>query len=990
MATKRRNRARLARRRGAALLLTALLAGLPWSPLGSPAPLALAFQRVFSGSAPQAVRFAATPLTSGTQSTWTVGFTTTSENGALAVGKAVYLTTPTGTVLPAAAAAYTLNGATVSAVHLSTPPSTAEVDTAAPIAANSPVSLVARGVVNPPAGVYPATDFTVHTSADTAAAEPASGLSFTPTLASLAPVAGPVGTTVVLTGGPFGATPGSISFTPQSGSALSVVGSVPQWNDGQVTVAVPDALGAGSVAVAVYNASDGLLSNPASFTVTPPRIALCPIGATCGSPSVPSTQNGPEVSINGATDDVPGIALEWSWGDGGTSTGAFPARHTYAQPGNYTLRATAVAADGLQATASMTVTVPHPAAPVLSSLFPPSGPAGALLSLTGSGLEYSGTVPGSVYFAPSSGGPPTVVAPTTETDSAATVTVPAGLPAGNVAVSVYNASTGLGSNTQTFTLMASAPVLSSLSPPSGPAGTLLSLTGSGFEYPGTVPGSVYFTPSGGGPPAVVAPTTETDSAATVTVPVGLPAGNVAVSVYNATTSLGGNAQTFTLTTPPAAGGNAPPTTASLPGAFTIDGAAATAAITAAGSAATIMIRPTLSADGTVTVLFTAAALTELSTAGKGVRLLAAGLTLSVPVRDLRLSALQTAHGLSAADLQGAGLAIHLQVEPEALVSANLPPRPGPLALGGADPVREPVGMALLSYEVDAGALPPPGVPQYAAGGPAYRLDFAVVAADGSSTAVTAVPAALTVTVPYHAAGVPDPALAAVYELGAAGTAPQLIGGWADTPTDSVAAQVSRLPANLVVLTNTETFTDISGSWAATDIRIAAAHGIVVGFPGGAFNPSAPVVRAQFAAMLSRTLALPAENPSALPFGDVSPAAWYAPDLATLVHDGLIRGMGATVFGPTRPLTRAQLAVLAVRALSYAGQAVPGAGTPPYADAAAIPAWASPAVAAGTTAGLLRGLPDGTFDPSGTADRAQAAALLVRLLVVISPVGGDRA
>ena len=966
--------------------MTALLAALFWNPLGNPAPLAQAFGSVFSGSAPQGVRFAATPLTTGTQATWTIGFTTTQENGGLAVGKAVYLTTPTGTVLPGAAAAYTLNGVTVGAVHLSTPPNTAEVDTAAPIGPNSPVSLVAHGVVNPPAGVYPAKDFTIHTSADTAPAQPAAGLSFTPALSSLAPVAGPVGTTIVLTGGPFGTTPGSVSFTPQSGSALSVVGSAPYWSNGQVTVGVPGALGAGSVAVAVYNASDGLLSNSASFTVTPPRIALCPIGATCGSPSVPSTQNGPEVSINGGTNDALGIALEWSWGDGSTSTSAFPARHTYAQPGNYTLTATAVATDGLKDTAGMTVTVPHPTAPVLSSLFPPSGPAGTLLSLTGSGFERPGTVSGSIYFTPGGGGPPAVVAPTTETDSAATVTVPAGLPAGNVAVSVYNATTGLGSNTQTFTLMATAPVLSSLFPPSGPAGTLLSLTGSGFERPGTVSGSVYFTPGGGGPPAVVAPTTETDSAATVTVPAGLPAGNVAVSVYNTTTGLGSNTQTFTLTTPPAAGGNAPPATAPPPGVFTMDGAAAIAAITAAGSAATVTIRPTLSASGTVTVLLTAEALTDLSTAGKGVRILVAGLTLSVPVRDLRLSALQTAQGLSAVDLQGAGLAIHLQVEPEASVVANLAPQPGPLALGDADPA----GMVPLSYEASAGAPAQPGVPQYAAGGPAYRLDFAVVAADGSSIAVTAVPAALTVTVPYHPAGVPDPALAAVYELGAAGTAPQRIGGWADTPTDSVAAQVSRLPANLVVLSDTETFTDISGSWAAADIRIAAAHGIVVGFPGGAFNPSAPVVRAQFAAMLSRTLALPAGNASTLPFGDVSPAAWYAPDLATLVHDGLIRGMGATVFGPTRPLTRAQLAVLAVRALSFAGQGVPSAETPPYTDAAAIPTWASPAVAAGTTAGLLRGLPDGTFDPNGTADRAQAAALLVRLLVLISPAGGGRA
>ncbi len=731
-----------------------------------------------------------------------------------------------------------------------------------------------------------------------------------PVLSGLAPASGPVGTALVLSGSGFGTVPGSVYFTPAGGPTLPVPGSGAAWSDQQVSVPVPVSLPGGPVTVQVYAAGGAVPSGPQTFTVTPPYVALCPVGSPCGSPSVPSAVYGLTASVNGGTDSVPSIVLRWSWGDGTVGTGPFPQAHTYALPGTYTVTVTAVAADGLSAAASTPVTVRGTGAPA-----------------------------------------PTIT----------------------------------------------APVLASLAPPSGPVGTVLALAGSGFERPGTVSGSVYFVPAGAAA-VVVAPTAEADGSAEVAVP-SLPAGTVSVSVYNPSTGLQSNSLGFTVTAPVSGSSAAPPPPPpppSPPGQLVLNAPDVAAAILAAGSAPTVTIAPTLSPAGAATVLLPAASLAELLAAGKGITVAVDGFQVVVPAGDLRTSALlQADPGLSLVPMQGAGLALSIQVAPAssvtaALEAAGLPLAADPPAAAGGGGVLLAYGPSdglPLSAEAAAGSAPPPGTPVYAAGGDALGVGLAVVAADGSSTSVSALPSALTVTVPYSAAAVPDPTLAAVYELGAAGTPPGLVGGWADTATDSVAVDVTRLPADLAVLTNTETFSDIAGSWAEADIRAAAAHGIVTGFPGGQFEPNAPVDRAAFAAMLARTLSLSPGDAAALAFSDVPPSAWYAPLLATLVQNGLVRGLGQALFGPGRPLSRAELAVLAVRGLAFAGQPLPVAGAPAYADAAAIPAWAAPAVAAGTAAGLLRGVPGANFDPQSPAERSEAAAVLVRLLARIAPAPG---
>ncbi len=111
---------------------------------------------------------------------------------------------------------------------------------------------------------------------------------------------------------------------------------------------------------------------------------------------------------------------------------------------------------------------------------------------------------------------------------------------------------GTGSGVWSATV--AAPSLVSLSPPAGPVGTLLTLTGGGF---GTVAGSVYFQ-QGTNPPVVQSGSANawTDMGVTVTVPSGVPVGqSVSVSVYNTTTGLLSNVLPFGVAQPLPSGGS---------------------------------------------------------------------------------------------------------------------------------------------------------------------------------------------------------------------------------------------------------------------------------------------------------------------------------------------------------------------------------------------------------------------------------------------------
>ncbi|WP_052380408.1 S-layer homology domain-containing protein, partial [Paenibacillus camerounensis] len=111
------------------------------------------------------------------------------------------------------------------------------------------------------------------------------------------------------------------------------------------------------------------------------------------------------------------------------------------------------------------------------------------------------------------------------------------------------------------------------------------------------------------------------------------------------------------------------------------------------------------------------------------------------------------------------------------------------------------------------------------------------------------------------------------------------------------------------------FSDLSGHWAKTEIELLAGKLILNGTGAGNFAPQQTVSRAEFAAMLVRSLGLlPDAAADAAAFSDVPAGAWFAADAQAAAGLGLVQGYADGTFRPEAPVTREQLAVMAARAL----------------------------------------------------------------------------
>jgi hypothetical protein len=186
----------------------------------------------------------------------------------------------------------------------------------------------------------------------------------------------------------------------------------------------------------------------------------------------------------------------------------------------------------------------------------------------------------------------------------------------------------------------------------------------------------------------------------------------------------------------------------------------------------------------------------------------------------------------------------------------------------------------------------------------------------------------------------------------------------------------------VVAQHPVTFGDISSHWAKNEIETLASRLILTGQSTDNFAPQNSVSRAEFAAMLIRSLGLAAANTTKT-FSDVSDLSWYAADARAAAALGLVQGYEDGTFRPNAPITREQMAVMAARALKLlnlgAGESVVNPATNVFTDSSAISSWAKEAVNILTAKGIMKGQSADSFAPGSDTSRAEAAVILTRLL-----------
>jgi len=190
----------------------------------------------------------------------------------------------------------------------------------------------------------------------------------------------------------------------------------------------------------------------------------------------------------------------------------------------------------------------------------------------------------------------------------------------------------------------------------------------------------------------------------------------------------------------------------------------------------------------------------------------------------------------------------------------------------------------------------------------------------------------------------------------------------------------------------ELFADVPAShWAAEDIQLLANKLIVSGVSETEFQPTRNITRAEFAALVVRSLGLATGDNAVISddvkeFSDVVGTAWYADAVEAAANAGLIAGYADGTFRPNQTITRAELAALVVRALAYAGNTTELTAAEQadilseFKDAGQVGNWARAELATAVQAGIVLGVGADMLAPNKTATRAEATAMLARYLL----------
>lgn len=173
------------------------------------------------------------------------------------------------------------------------------------------------------------------------------------------------------------------------------------------------------------------------------------------------------------------------------------------------------------------------------------------------------------------------------------------------------------------------------------------------------------------------------------------------------------------------------------------------------------------------------------------------------------------------------------------------------------------------------------------------------------------------------------------------------------------------------------FKDMENHWAKKDVEEMAARKLVNGVDAENFAPQNPVTRAQFAALLSRALKL-TDSAVAASFTDVKEGAWYEKEVNAAAKAGIVMGADQ-MFRPEDKITRQEMALMIMRAYTFAGGKAVEKKEMTFTDKEMISSWAVEGVQNAYSLGILKGNPAGAFEPMKNATRAESVVVLKGLL-----------
>lgn len=178
----------------------------------------------------------------------------------------------------------------------------------------------------------------------------------------------------------------------------------------------------------------------------------------------------------------------------------------------------------------------------------------------------------------------------------------------------------------------------------------------------------------------------------------------------------------------------------------------------------------------------------------------------------------------------------------------------------------------------------------------------------------------------------------------------------------------------------KSFVDASGSpaiIAAACLNTKDHYSYLIGYSDGTVRPNGRITRAEVATIFFRLLTDDARQrnwSSENNFSDVSADKWYNNAVSTLCHMGVLGGYSDGTFRPNAPITRAEFAKIAVSFSQANGSAVYS-----YFTDVKTTDWFAPYVTTAKDSGLIEGYSDGSFKPENRITRAEACAIVNRVL-----------
>lgn len=172
------------------------------------------------------------------------------------------------------------------------------------------------------------------------------------------------------------------------------------------------------------------------------------------------------------------------------------------------------------------------------------------------------------------------------------------------------------------------------------------------------------------------------------------------------------------------------------------------------------------------------------------------------------------------------------------------------------------------------------------------------------------------------------------------------------------------------------FTDLGDKqWYHDSIDYAVENGLLEGTSPTTMEPNATLIRAQLAQILYNIEDKPAVT-GEMAFEDVPASEWFYSPVLWANQNDIINGTSPSTFEPLENISRQDLALMLYR---YAGKPAVTGDLDGFTDADQVGDWAEEAMAWAVAEGIVQGDTPTTLNPTGTATRAEAAAMLQRFL-----------